>query len=48
MNDRLRLYLAKKSITKELENITLKRFLLLDNPVKLELFNLFQYLIKGR
>ena len=48
MNDRLRLHLIKKSITKELESITLKKFLKLDDPVKNELFCLFRYLIKGR
>ncbi len=47
MNDRLRLHLVKQSITEEL-NITLKEFLLLDDSCKLELFNLFQYLKKGR
>ena len=48
MNNRLRLYLAKKSITKWLKKFTLKEFLLLDDPCKLEVFNLFRYLKKGR
>ena len=48
MNDRLRLYLIKNTIRKQLKSITLKKFLKLDDPVKNELFCLFRYLIKGR
>ena len=46
--DDIRLRLAKKSITETLKGITLKKFLLLTEPLKLELFNLFLLLKKGR
>lgn len=48
MNDRLRLHLCKRTIVKVLEGTTLKEFLKLTEPVKLELFNMFLLLKKGR
>lgn len=48
MNDKLRLFLIKKSITKKLKSIILREFIKFDDPVKFELFTLFRYLTKER